>query len=157
MATNTSDLTPVIGTPSISLIANFIIYRWTIYKKSISILRLMESHLWFNKQSEIEGKSSIWYKFFFDLYMTLVTISKNWSRMWPSSEKTSNLYLYNHWGTKNSIWCPGLFQRNRWRTCYLFSSASSRLSSYYGLSFLENRLSCLFMIHMTLTRYRGIF
>ena len=39
---------------------------------------------------------------------------------------------------------------------FFFSSASSRLDSYYGLSFLENRLFCLFMIHMIMTTYRDI-
>ena len=37
-----------------------------------------------------------------------------------------------------------------------FSSASSRLGSYYGLSFLEHRLFWLFMIHMILTTHRDI-
>ena len=41
--------------------------------------------------------------------------------------------------------------------CVLFSSASSRLSSYYWPGFLENRLFRLFMIHIILTRYRDIW
>ena len=57
-----------------------------------------------------------------------------------------------HTSQPKHLWDKGHLEL---RAC-IFSSASSRLSSYYGLSFLENRLSCLCMIHMILTRYRDI-
>ena len=88
---------PVTGTPSISLISNFIIYRWTIYIKSIFILRLMESHLWFkfvvwNRWKSLY-RSQAHGVVFFDLYGTLVTSSKNWSLVWTGSKETSNFIL----------------------------------------------------------------
>ncbi len=45
-------------------------------------------------------------------------------------KKVQIIYLYMHWGTKDSIWGAGLkktnisahFQWNSWRTCYLFNN-----------------------------------
>ena len=59
-------------------------------------------------------------------------LSENLSTLVPENYGLLSLgpvLVYMHWGTKDSIWGPGLkqatvsahFQWKRWRTCYLFN------------------------------------
>ncbi len=62
-------------------------------------------------------------------------------------------YLTYLWVLLTPSSIPGATgQYTNFKTAPIFSSVSSRLGFYYGLSFLVNRLFWLFMIHTILTR-----